>query len=114
MSQDLLDCLVATKILTAYERDYELDKLSWYYDEMGGGVEAKRKKVLGSAPTRGVHYHPCVIPTGDTQDPSHTSLGVFVSNHLLDKTFMIQRYVLVVCVLIMSVSSVHACVHVAM
>ena len=41
--QALLDRLVASEVLTAYERDYELDKLAWFYDEMGGGVEAKRK-----------------------------------------------------------------------
>ena len=91
--QELLDRLVSSGILTAYQRRYELDKFVWYYDEMGGGVEAKRKKVMGSAPTPGEHYRPCVITTGDTQDPFHTSMGVFVNNHLLDKTFMIQRYV---------------------
>ena len=88
--QALLDRLVESEVLSAYERDYELDKLTWYYDEMGGGVEAKRNKVLGRAPTPGEHYRACVVTTGDTQDPFHTSEGIFVNNHLLDKPFMIQ------------------------
>ena len=92
--QDMLDRLVASEVLTAYERDYELDKLTWYYDEMGGGVEGKRNKVLGSAPVAGKHYRSCVVTTGDTQDAFHTSMGIFANNHLLDKAFMIQRLLL--------------------
>lgn len=90
----LLDRLVASEVLTEYERDFELDKLCWFYDEMGGGVEAKRKKALGSAGVAGEHYRPCVVTTGDGQDPFHTSMGVFANNHLLDNVFMIQRQVL--------------------
>lgn len=77
-------------MLSAYERDFELDKLMWFYDEMGGGVEGKRKKVLGAAPKAGEHYHPCVVTTGDSQDPFHTSMGIFVNDHIMDKTFMVQ------------------------
>ena len=91
LAQALLDRLVASKVLTPYERDYELDKLFWYYDEMGGGVEAKRNRVLGAAPKPGQHYRTCVVTTGDSKDAFHTSMGIFVNNHLCDKTFMIQR-----------------------
>lgn len=62
--QGLLDRLVASNVLTAYERDYELDKLTWYYDEMGGGVEGKRKKNMGSKSVAGQHYRPCTVTTG--------------------------------------------------
>ena len=62
--QGLLDRLVASEVLTAYERDYELDKLTWYYDEMGGGVEGKRKKTFGSSPVAGTHYRSCSVTTG--------------------------------------------------
>jgi len=115
--QALLDRLVSSNILSAYERDYELDKLSWYYDEMGGGVEGKRAKNLGSRPVAGRHYRPCMITTGnshshahtlthtpfitfnlthlclttgDSQDAFHTSFGIFANNHTLDKPFAIQ------------------------
>ena len=57
---------------------------------MGGGVEGKRNKVLGAVPTLGEHYRPCVVTTGDTQDPFHTTVGIFINNHLLDKPFVIQ------------------------
>ena len=86
----MLDRLVAAEVLTPYERDYELDQLTWYYDEMGGGAEGKRKNVLGGAPKPGEHYRPCVVTTGDSQDPFHTSQGIFVNNHLLDKPFVVQ------------------------
>lgn len=82
--------MVASDVLTAYERDYELDKFTWFFDEMGGGVEGKRNKVLGAVPTLGEHYRPCVVTTGDTQDPFHTTVGIFINNHLLDKPFVIQ------------------------
>ena len=115
--QALLDRLMGSGILTAYERDYELDKLTWYYDEMGGGVEGKRKKNMGSKPVAGQHYRPCTVTTGactlndimsngtahanivicicvrnagDSQDVFHTSIGVFANNHALDKPFVIQ------------------------
>ena len=77
-------------MLSAYERDFELDKLMWFYDEMGGGVEGKRKKVLGAAPVAGEHYRPCVVTTGDSQDPFHTSMGIFVNDHMMDKPVMVQ------------------------
>ena len=50
--------------MTAYERDYELDKLCWFFDEMGGGVEGKRKKTMGTKPMAGKHYRPCTVTTG--------------------------------------------------
>ena len=93
-AQTLIDRLVASEVLTAYERDYELDKLMWFYDEMGGGVEGKRKKVFGKAPTPGQHYRPCVVTTGDMQDAFHTSMGIFANNHVMDKPFIVQRCVL--------------------
>ena len=61
---------------------------------MGGGVEGKRNKAFGTAPVPGQHYRTCAVTTGDTKDAFHTSMGIFANNHLLDKTFMIQRYVL--------------------
>lgn len=62
--QGLLDRLVGSGVLTAYQRDYELDKLCWYYDEMGGGVEGKRKKTMASKPVAGQHYRACTVTTG--------------------------------------------------
>ena len=50
--------------MTPYERDYELDKMCWFYDEMGGGVEGKRKKTMGTKPMAGKHYRPCTVTTG--------------------------------------------------
>ena len=76
--------------MTPYERDYELDRCFWFYDEMGGGVEGKRNKVMASAPKPGEHYRPCVVTTGDSQDSFHTSMGIFANAHLLDKPFVIQ------------------------
>lgn len=76
--------------MTAYERDYELDRLTWYYDEMGGGVEGKRNKVLAGAAIPGEHHRPCVITTGDGQDAFHTTAGIFINNHSMDKPFMVQ------------------------
>ena len=35
-------------VLTAYEKKYELDKLSFYMDEHGGGTEKTKGKVIGS------------------------------------------------------------------
>ena len=58
--------------MTPYEKDYELDKLFWFYDEMGGGVEGKRNKVLGAAPKAGRHYRPCYVTTGVTTSHTHT------------------------------------------
>ena len=88
--QDLLDRLVGCEVLTAYERDYELDLLMWFYDEMGGGVEGKRARVLATAPKPGVHYRSCAVTTGDSKDAFHTSMGIFVNNHRQGKHFMIQ------------------------
>lgn len=51
--------------MTEYERDYELDQCMWFYDEMGGGVEGKRNKILGSKPIAGQHYRPCMVTTGE-------------------------------------------------
>lgn len=62
--QGLLDRLVSSNVMTAYERDYELDKLCWFFDEMGGGVEGKRKKTMGTKPMAGKHYRPCTVTTG--------------------------------------------------
>ena len=62
--QDLLDRLVASEVLTAYQRDYKLDEIMWFYDEMGGGVEGKRKKTIGSSSVAGTHYRPCTVTTG--------------------------------------------------
>ena len=67
----------------------------WFYDEWGGGVEGKRKPVMGSAPKPGQHYRTCVINTGDSQDAFHTSIGCFINNHLLDNSFVIQSGVTV-------------------
>jgi len=50
--------------MTAYDRDFKLDEIMWFYDEMGGGVEGKRKKQFGSSSVAGKHYHPCVVTTG--------------------------------------------------
>ena len=93
ITQTLLDRLVASKVVTDYESKYELDKMFWFYDEMGGGVEGKRTKILGKAPTPGEHYRPCVVTTGDTQDAFHTSMGIFANNHKMDKPFIVQRCV---------------------
>ena len=49
---------------STYQRDYELDDLFWYYDEMGGGVEGKRNKIIGASAVAGKHYRPCVVTTG--------------------------------------------------
>ena len=91
--QALLDRLVASDVLTAYERDYELDKLCWYYDEMGGGTEGKRKKAMGAAPKPGDHYRSCVVTTGDTQVTHtltciHTHIHVHTLAHTLSHTHM--------------------------
>ena len=85
---------------------------------MGGGVEGKRKKNMGSKPVaRRAALPPlyphhwcvyindimsngtahaniviciCVTNAGDSQDAFHTSIGVFANNHALDKPFVIQ------------------------
>ena len=46
--QALLKRMVEMRVLTEYEKNYELDKLSFYMDEQGGGTEKTKKKVLGA------------------------------------------------------------------
>ena len=52
--QALLDRLVKMRVLTDYERNYELDKLSFYMDEQGGGTEKTKKKVIGTKQKNGM------------------------------------------------------------
>ena len=94
-TQALLDRLVASEVLSAYERDYELDRLCWFYDEMGGGVEAKRKKTIGGSSVAGVHYRPCTVTTGlwlTLNDPWPPDPCIFVAYRRLERCFPHKRW----------------------
>ena len=54
--QALLERLVEMGVLSEYEKNYELDQLSFYMDEQGGGTEKTKSRVLGTSQKDGNHY----------------------------------------------------------
>ena len=46
--QALLARLVEMDVLTEYEKNYELDRLSFFMDEQGGGTEKTKSRVIGT------------------------------------------------------------------
>lgn len=54
--QALLERMVEMDVITEYEKNYELDKLSFYMDEQGGGTEKTKKKVIGTKQKHGTEH----------------------------------------------------------